>query len=312
MDIFRFRDHLTRDYAEYVRSFIRISTPDVRAVVERAIDDQLLWPEPIVQLNPSYRPGEYVRDLVADGTLHKTTGRVFRRGKDADPSGLGTDDLRLYQHQVDAIRAARAGHDYVVTTGTGSGKSLTYIVPIVDDVVRRGSGCGIQAIIVYPMNALANSQAGELEKFLKHGFEGRPPVTFKRYTGQDDDAARNAIIADPPDILLTNYVMLELILTRARTRTRARRRGPAVPGVRRAAHVPRPSGRGRGHAHPPGSAARGRRRPAVRGHLRHDVEQRQPPRSQASGGRRGQPHLRQAGRPGARHPRDPAARHARR
>src|SRR5690606_24845508 len=57
---------------------------------------------------------------------------------------------------------------------------------------------------------------GELEKFLGHGFSGRPPVTFKRFTGQDDEETRNAIKADPPDILLTNYVMLELLLTRGR------------------------------------------------------------------------------------------------
>ena len=58
---------------------------------------------------------------------------------------------------------AKAGGNYVLTTGTGSGKSLAYIVPIVDHVLRRGSGKGIQAIVVYPMNALANSQMGELE-----------------------------------------------------------------------------------------------------------------------------------------------------
>lgn len=51
----------------------------------------------------------------------------------------------------------------MVTTGTGSGKSLTQIVPIVDHVLRNGTGRGVQAIIVYPMNALANSQLGELQ-----------------------------------------------------------------------------------------------------------------------------------------------------
>ena len=53
----------------------------------------------------------------------------------------------------------------MLTTGTGSGKSLVYIIPIVDHVLRHGSGRGIQALVVYPMNALANSQEGELEKF---------------------------------------------------------------------------------------------------------------------------------------------------
>jgi hypothetical protein len=79
---------------------------------------------------------------------------------------------------------ARAGHNYVLTTGTGSGKSLAYIVPVVDHVLRRGPGRGIQAIVVYPMNALANSQYGELEKFLNYGYPNRQgPVTFARYTG---------------------------------------------------------------------------------------------------------------------------------
>lgn len=100
---------------------------------------------------------------------------------------------------------------YVLTTGTGSGKSLSYIVPIVDYILKNGSGNGIKAIIVYPMNALANSQELELDKFLQ---SGRYPVTFRRYTGQEKDAARQEIINNPPDILLTNYVMLELVLTR--------------------------------------------------------------------------------------------------
>jgi ATP-dependent helicase YprA (DUF1998 family) len=69
------------------------------------------------------------------------------------------------------------------------------------------------------MNALANSQFGELEKFLKAGFpEGQEPVSFKRYTGQENSRERDAIMANPPDILLTNYVMLELILTRPQER----------------------------------------------------------------------------------------------
>ena len=84
-------------------------------------------------------------------------------------------------------------------------------------MLRLGSGKGIKAIVVYPMNALANSQVKELEKFLKLGYpEGHEPVRFARYTGQESDEQRQAIMANPPDILLTNYVMLELILTRPR------------------------------------------------------------------------------------------------
>ena len=66
------------------------------------------------------------------------------------------------------------------------------------------------------MNALANSQYGELEKFLKHGYlDGQGSVKFARYTGQESDEERQRIIANPPDILLTNY---ELILTRSAER----------------------------------------------------------------------------------------------
>ncbi|MCS7051303.1 MAG: DEAD/DEAH box helicase, partial [Thermomicrobium sp.] len=103
----------------------------------------------------------------------------------------------------------------MLTTGTGSGKSLAYFIPIVDWVLRNGPGKGIRAIVVYPMNALANSQVGELAKYLTHGYPpNREPVRFARFTGQEDQAERDAIRRQPPDILLTNYVMLELLLTR--------------------------------------------------------------------------------------------------
>ncbi len=116
----------------------------------------------------------------------------------------------------------------MLTSGTGSGKSLTYIVPIVDHVLRNGSGRGIQAIVVYPMNALANSQDEELKKFLKKGYPKGPPVTFARYTGQEKGAERKAIRSNPPDILLTNYMMLELLLTRSEDRELVR----AAQGMR--------------------------------------------------------------------------------
>src|SRR5690606_38144090 len=78
-----------------------------------------------------------------------------------------------------------------------------------------------KAIIVDPMNALANSQVGELEKFLRYGYAtGGEPVTFARYTGQEKGEERERILRDPPDILLTNYVMLELVLTRPQERRR--------------------------------------------------------------------------------------------
>lgn len=212
MDVFNLRDRVIDDYGRYVRSFLSIKDPDIAQYVWDALDQGLLWPDPLIQLNPAFAAGDPIYQLVEEGVLHPECLNVFR---DKREDGTIGPPLRLHQHQVEGIRAARAGDSYVLTTGTGSGKSLAYIVPIVDHVLRRGSGKGVQAIVVYPMNALANSQLGELEKFLCRGYpQGKPPVTFRRYTGQEKDDARNEIIASPPDILLTNYVMLELLLTR--------------------------------------------------------------------------------------------------
>ncbi|MCL6559930.1 MAG: DEAD/DEAH box helicase, partial [Firmicutes bacterium] len=214
MNVFVLNRHLIHDYSSYIRSFIQIRDDNINKYVQGSLDNGLLWPEPLIQLNPSFQPGEWIDELVEKGVLHQECSRIFRINKDRQPEG---EPLRLHRHQVDAIEAARAGDNYVLTTGTGSGKSLAYIVPIVDYVLRHGTGKGIQAIVIYPMNALANSQYGELEKFLRFGCpEGRSPVTFEKYTGQESEEQKKQIIENPPDILLTNYVMLELILTRVK------------------------------------------------------------------------------------------------
>lgn len=214
MDVFDLRDKLIDDYRDYVSSFIKVRDPRINEKVQTWFDQGRLWPDPMVGLNPTFAPGGTVDDLVAEGDLHPACAQIFRVGKTAqDPVGK---QMGLYRHQVEAIHQARAGHNYVLTTGTGSGKSLAYIVPIVDHVLRN-PGKGTKAIIVYPMNALANSQEEELRKFLDHGAEGHS-VTFARYTGQESDERKKEIQDNPPDIILTNYVMLELILTRIKDR----------------------------------------------------------------------------------------------
>ncbi|MEH1053664.1 DEAD/DEAH box helicase [Micromonospora sp. CPCC 206171] len=223
MDVFDVRDRLIGDYREFTSSFVDPRDERVRAHVQRLTESGYQWPAPYLSLNPNFASGGTVDGLVAEGLLHPDSERIFRIKHDkSDP---GSQVLRLHQHQRDAIATARDGHSYVLTTGTGSGKSLSYIVPIVDRVLRaKADGTyrpGVKAIIVYPMNALANSQLHELEKFLCWGFpDNRPLVTFDRYTGQENAEARRRILADPPDILLTNYVMLELVLTRRRERDR--------------------------------------------------------------------------------------------
>jgi ATP-dependent helicase YprA (DUF1998 family) len=215
MDVFALRDELISDYSSYIQSFINIRDARVKQFVDQGLNEGAFWPDPLIQLNPNFEPGEWIDDLAQQKILHAVTRQIFRLDKAGNPAGK---PMRLHKHQSDAVKAAQSGENYVLTTGTGSGKSLAYIIPIVNHVLRRGSGKGIQAVIVYPMNALANSQINELDKFLLHGFSGRPPVTYKRYTGQEKDEERDEIIKNPPDIILTNYVMLELMMTRPRER----------------------------------------------------------------------------------------------
>ena len=218
MDVFRVRDRLIEDYREFTGSFVDIHDKKIREHVADRMNRGYQWPDPWLSLNPSFASGGTVTELVGQGLLQPESERIFRL-KDNGPDG---QVLRLHQHQKQAIEAARTGKSYVLTTGTGSGKSLAYIIPIVDKILEaKHDGTyrpGIKAIIVYPMNALANSQLGELEKFLTLGFPEGSPVTFERYTGQESQDKRASIIASPPDILLTNYVMLELVLTRPRER----------------------------------------------------------------------------------------------
>ena len=219
MDVFSVHQQLIRDYRAFTSGFVDARDPRIAEFVQERLEFGAQWPDPWLSLNPSYATGGRVSELVAEGLLHPENERIFRAKAGQDDPGTRT--LTLHQHQREAVEVASSGLSYVLTTGTGSGKSLAYIVPIVDSVLRERDANdgrrapGVKAIIVYPMNALANSQMLELEKFLKFGYPiDQEPVTFARYTGQEKDDVRRAILAEPPDILLTNYVMLELVLTR--------------------------------------------------------------------------------------------------
>src|SRR5699024_8794386 len=217
MDAFKVHRELIKDYRNFTEGFVDVRDERIRASVEHETARGAQWPDPWLSLNPAFASGGTVSQLIREGSLHPDTERIFTISKGTDRA----HPITFHKHQTDAIRTASSGDSYVLTTGTGSGKSLAYIVPIVDHVLRRGSGRGIQAVVVYPMNALANSQREELAKFLTEGFgEGNESVTFARYTGQESDDEREQILAEPPDILLTNYVMLELLLTRPKERER--------------------------------------------------------------------------------------------
>jgi Lhr-like helicase len=211
--IFDFRDRLIDEYSAFSRSFTRISATDIKNVVNYEYARGRYWPEPLIQINPNYERKGTIRQLVDQGLLHPLCAEIFQADK---PEGRPRP-LELFAHQLEAIATARQQKSYVVTTGTGSGKSLAFFIPIVDRILKARATeprARTRAIVIYPMNALANSQMEELEKFLHDYPDGQKPFTVARYTGQENPEERQRIAANPPDILLTNFMMLELILTR--------------------------------------------------------------------------------------------------
>jgi len=207
LSIFDLHRLVMDDYRDFVHSFIQIADERVREFVEQALlHKEHLWPEPLLQLSPAYKRAASVDELAKRGLIHPETSQIFRT-REGRP-------FQLYQHQVEAIEKAARGESFVVTSGTGSGKSFCYFIPIIDAIVRSPERERPVALIVYPMNALANSQLATLEELRKR-YETRTgrdfPIRFARYTGETPEEERRKIRRDPPHILLTNYMMAELL-----------------------------------------------------------------------------------------------------
>lgn len=216
MNVFDLDRALIRDYEHFARSFTQIRAPDIRSQVESIYASDRFWPEPLISINPRFERGASINKLADAGTLHEATARVF--SADGKP-------LSLYRHQAQAVAKATTGQSFVVTTGTGSGKSLCFFIPIIDAAIRaraQGKPARTRAIVIYPMNALANSQREEIDKFIKQsGLPDQLRPTFERYTGQESAEERERIREAKPDILLTNFMMLELLMTRQNQLDRA-------------------------------------------------------------------------------------------
>ncbi len=212
MDVFHLRENLVEEYRRFATSFTFIHANDIRSQIQDIYDSGRFWPEPLIQINPNYKHGHSVADLVRAGELHPKCEAIFRTAPSPDhPRG---ESLPLYLHQEQAT--ALQSESFVVTTGTGSGKSLCFFIPIVNTILaekERDPTPRTRAIIIYPMNALANSQQEELDKYISN-VDGPPPITYARYTGQESAEERQLIATNPPDILLTNFMMLELLMTR--------------------------------------------------------------------------------------------------
>ncbi len=133
-----------------------------------------------------------------------------------------------YQHQVKAwLRlTGEKPLSTLVATGTGSGKTECFTYPIINYCWQHRGERGIKALIIYPMNALATDQAKRLAKLIAKSPKLKGNVTVGMYVGGNDGAShkdmgedfvitdKETMLASPPDILLTNYKMLDYLLVR--------------------------------------------------------------------------------------------------
>jgi len=132
LNVFELDQSLLRDYERFARSFTQIRAPDIRAQVEEIYASDRYWPEPLISITPRFERGASIDHLASAGTLHEATARVF--------SANGRP-LSLYRHQSQAVAKAAAGQSFVVTAGTGSGKSLCFFIPLIDAAIRaRAAG----------------------------------------------------------------------------------------------------------------------------------------------------------------------------
>ncbi|NOV23416.1 DEAD/DEAH box helicase [Cupriavidus necator] len=201
------------------------------------LSEQRLVEGPYVEALPDFEKGESLETLLGrnGGFVHDAMGNIPTAGR------------KLHRHQQRALElASREGKSLLVATGTGSGKTETFLYPIANQLLSdpEPEKPGVRALLVYPMNALANDQlyyriAPLFARYLKpHG------ITFGRYTGQvkakvkreEEEArllsntklmkelgypervptnwklTREEMLADPPKVLITNYAMLEHLL----------------------------------------------------------------------------------------------------
>jgi ATP-dependent helicase YprA (DUF1998 family) len=217
-------------YKRYLKTLLAPRDEALAAAFDAEIDaSTMLTKGPILEMTPPYETGATCRQLIHEGVLHPDFVRF--------DSQTFPIDQPLYVHQETAVRKFVTGRNLVVSTGTGSGKTESFLIPIVNSLIEESSrgtlGPGVRALLLYPMNALANDQLKRLRGVLA----AVPEVTFGRYTGETREDARTAeneflqsnpgsrrlpnellsrdeMRGSPPHLLLTNYAMLEYLLLR--------------------------------------------------------------------------------------------------
>lgn len=195
-----------RGIEEFLRTTFPITTPFFAGSLDRLFhSEESIFRGPFVSMKLPFEWGDPARTFFPEVT----------------PSWF-----RAYRHQQDAFERLGVERPLstIVATGTGSGKTESFLHPILDHCWRHRGERGIKAILVYPMNALATDQGKRIARAIAQNPNLRGNVTSGLYVGGagidrsmgDTNVItdRNAIRDSPPDILLTNYKMLDYLLIR--------------------------------------------------------------------------------------------------
>jgi len=169
----QFAHSVCDEFLRYIFSAFPITDPDLARQAHENLKghtslDIPLVKGPFVSLSEAFAKGESVQGMADRGTLHPIM-----------PGLIGYPSMWLHQEQV--LESVKAGQHVLVATGTGSGKTESFLYPIIDDLLRerdKGVYEGLTAILVYPMNALANDQLDRLRDML-----GGTGITFAQWVG---------------------------------------------------------------------------------------------------------------------------------
>ncbi len=198
-------DRIIEEYRSYLLTELRASDPTLRQALTEALDRPgFLAQEPFFQAHRPFKEGKPWAQLGLDGKLAK----VMEARSESETAFL---------HQSDAIEhlLSKQATPLVVTTGTGSGKTECFLLPAIQNAIEdavRFKQPGLTAILVYPMNALANDQETRIREYLEAS--GHTYVQVERYDRSTTQEKREAMRKSPPHLLLTNYMMLEYLLVR--------------------------------------------------------------------------------------------------
>ena len=212
----------------------RIASPALNAVLLRRLsalpgEADALLADPVFEAARSWEPADCTLHDLAGGLLHRDLVAALDEAEEERMPG----DRRPWSHQLAAWEAARDGLSCVVSSGTGSGKTECFMIPMLDDLLREeaaGLPVGVRAIVIYPLNALIESQCERLTAWtapikdrvrfaLYNGLTPETPRQEDRgRVGAAEIGNRRQIREAPPSILVTNVTMLEYLLLRAKDR----------------------------------------------------------------------------------------------